>query len=147
MIWILHDKQFNRFRLSPIENFLNLHPHYYTNLDLEGKGMIYDQYAHDENFFRKQKLPPLPIDPTSPIRPLTAKQFAHHLIKRRKKEWKIAFAGDIYDKCEGPTLQKSIRILDARFLQKTKKRKRPLFLRLLHPYRLLFQLLLEKNCN
>lgn len=145
VVWILHDKRFNKRRLSPAENSSN--PHYYTNIDYQGKGMIYDQYAHDENFLRKRKLPPLSINIASPIRPLITKQFPHHILKKREKEWQIAFAGDIYDRWESPSLQKSIATFDALYQKSANLPKRSFLQKLFRPYRLLFQLLLEKNCD
>lgn len=147
VVWILHDKRFNKRRLSPAENYLSSHPHYYTNIDHQGKGMIYDQYAHDENFLRKRKLPSLPVDIASPIRSLAAKQFPRHILKKREKEWQLAFAGDLYDKWESPSLQNAILAFDALSQKKASLRKRSLLQKLFRPYRLLFQLLLEKNCD
>jgi competence protein CoiA len=42
VIWILHDKQFNKPSLSAAEHHLRKTPCYYTNCDKTGKGLVYD---------------------------------------------------------------------------------------------------------
>lgn len=42
VIWVLHDKQFNPHNMSPAEKFLQTKACYYTNMDKEGNGIIYD---------------------------------------------------------------------------------------------------------
>ncbi len=43
VIWILHERQYNRVKASAAEIFLDKQPHYYTNMDGEGRGLIFDQ--------------------------------------------------------------------------------------------------------
>jgi len=43
VIWILHDNRFNRWRVKAAEIFLRNSPYYYTNIDSQGRGCIYDQ--------------------------------------------------------------------------------------------------------
>ncbi|MBS0622365.1 MAG: hypothetical protein JSR80_05360 [Verrucomicrobia bacterium] len=43
VVWILHDRRFNRLKVTPAELFLADQPHHFTNIDKEGKGEIYDQ--------------------------------------------------------------------------------------------------------
>lgn len=43
LVWILHEKNFNKRRLSDSERHLRKFPSYYTNIDPRGKGWIYDQ--------------------------------------------------------------------------------------------------------
>lgn len=67
VIWILHDKRYNQWRVSPIENKLGSSLRYFTNIDAEGKGFIYDQWEHIERGIRKSVLPPLPVDISNPF--------------------------------------------------------------------------------
>jgi competence protein CoiA len=66
VVWILHERQFNKRRLTPCEYGLKNIPHYYSNMTSERIGMIYDQWACVEKSMRKIKLAPLPIDITAP---------------------------------------------------------------------------------
>lgn len=43
IIWILHDHTYNRGGMKPVEQFLRTKNCYYTNMDEEGLGMIYDE--------------------------------------------------------------------------------------------------------
>ncbi len=61
VIWILHDKRYNQWRLTAAEAFLRHEPCYFTNIDDDGKGMIYDQYDHYDKGKRKNTLDPLPL--------------------------------------------------------------------------------------
>lgn len=53
VVWILHDFRFNRRRLSAAEHFLREGPAYFTNMTLQGTGMIYDQF---EVFYQAQRV-------------------------------------------------------------------------------------------
>lgn len=44
VIWILHDKTFNKKNLSAAEAFLRLKGCFFTNFDDKGRGLIYDQF-------------------------------------------------------------------------------------------------------
>jgi competence protein CoiA len=56
VIWILHDTSFHHIKLLPVENYLQHFPHYFTNINSEGKGIIYDQPALIKLKQRKQNL-------------------------------------------------------------------------------------------
>jgi len=43
VVWILHDRRFNRRHLTAAEHFLHDKPHYFTNIDKSGAGTFYDQ--------------------------------------------------------------------------------------------------------
>lgn len=45
VIWILHDKRFNQHLFTAAEKYLVDHPHYFTNINAKGQGMIYDQFS------------------------------------------------------------------------------------------------------
>ena len=44
LIWILHEKNFNKRRLSDAEIYLRQCPSYFTNITGQGNGYIYDQF-------------------------------------------------------------------------------------------------------
>lgn len=65
-VWLLHDSRYNQWRLSAMEDGLNSSPHYYTNIDETGRGLIYDQWQHIEKGIRKDSLAPLTVDLSQP---------------------------------------------------------------------------------
>lgn len=66
MVLILHDSRYNQWRLSSMELALQDHPHFYTNKNENGSGIIYDQWNYYEKGLRKKSLPPIPIDLSKP---------------------------------------------------------------------------------
>lgn len=72
VIWILHDKRYNQWRVSSVERWFKLGleiealPYYFTNIDEKGKGFIYDQWEYVQRGVRKSVLPALPVDVSSP---------------------------------------------------------------------------------
>lgn len=66
VIWILHDKRYNQWRVSSVERHLGLSPYYFTNIDAAGKGIIYDQWECIQRGIRKSALPALRVDIASP---------------------------------------------------------------------------------
>lgn len=71
VIWILHDNRYNQRRVTAAEKFLELEnsiPHYFTNIDQEGMGFIYDQFSLVRKGMRHIKLDPLPVEMAQPTR-------------------------------------------------------------------------------
>ncbi len=66
VVWILHDEQYNKPKVSGAEKFLFNKPHYFTNIDHEGEGLIYDQLSQVLRGRRVKSGEILPIDLTSP---------------------------------------------------------------------------------
>lgn len=64
VIWIFHDKRYNQWRVSAVER--GLAKRYFTNIDGEGRGCIYDQWEYIERGVRKGKLRPLQVDVARP---------------------------------------------------------------------------------
>lgn len=97
VVWILHDQRYNQFRLSGAEHALHSSPHFFTNMDQAGKGMIYDQFDIRDRGLRLKRLGPLPVD----IRqPLSVEDFKGlpiflGLVKQRIMNWKLFFSGDL----------------------------------------------------
>ena len=101
-VWILHDHRYNGENVQSVEFVLKGHPHYFTNIDEEGKGCVYDQFSHTFSHRRTKRLPmcsiavdrprSIPCDLRSPV------EFIQHRISR----WKVHFSGDIVDSyCTG----------------------------------------------
>jgi competence protein CoiA len=68
VVWILHENRFNQWRVTSAEFSLRNSPFYYTNMNAEGKGIIYDQYDLINNGIRKTILNSLEISPSQPYR-------------------------------------------------------------------------------
>lgn len=62
VVWILHDRRYNQWRLSALEAKLTGITRYFTNMNASGEGEIYDQWEWIEKGIRKNVLPPLKID-------------------------------------------------------------------------------------
>jgi len=120
VIWILHDRHFNRTYLTPAERCLRSQSHYFTNINAFGHGEIYDQYAHIQWGRRVKRTPRYPIS----IKELThLKSIPRHFPVDRRK-WTLSFGGDLFHQNYQPIKVPRLRL-----------------------YRLLFQLVLEKTCH
>lgn len=97
VIWILHDRRYNQNRLSAAELALGLSPHFFSNMDEQGEGMIYDQFDIWDKGLRRERLPPLPIDLKGEINRISAKKSSYPLVllNQRATHWEISFAGDL----------------------------------------------------
>lgn len=97
-IWILHDKRYNKWRHSLAEKALVNRPRYFTNLNQNGKGCIYDQFEMIQNGLRKVRLPPLPVNLSMPFSANASHSLALREAKKRLS-WRWAFKGDLLDLC------------------------------------------------
>lgn len=96
VVWILHDKTFNRYRVTAAEEWLRTSPHYYTNIDSEGVGKIYDQLSLVAGGIRKRKLLALSIDVTVPCS-FSDANLGHAFLSNRSETWHTYFRGDACD--------------------------------------------------
>lgn len=97
-VWILHDLRYNKRRLSAAELILQRIPHYYTNINSQGKGVIYDQFELFDRGLRQLKDRPLPIHIQSPIRPYSPRSNPSlSLLSTRLNHWSLHFKGDLID--------------------------------------------------
>lgn len=94
VIWILHDSRYNQRRLSPLEDALCSSPHYFTNMDSEGNGMVYDQFAIIDRGVRRNRLPALPVDLSLPRYDKGLKNRLPHPVNKRAAQWSLGFYGD-----------------------------------------------------
>jgi competence protein CoiA len=106
VIWILHDERYNQTRLSSAENYLHNFPHYFSDMNADGKGKIYDQFAIIKNGLRIHRSPVLSIDPSIPKFFKTDKKNVKipFFLQKRLKSWSLAFSGDIIDCFLNPEL-------------------------------------------
>ena len=100
VVWILHDKRFNRRRLSSAEAFLASRDCYFSSIGEKGKGEIYDQFSLILGTKRRFRGAKLPISLASSysmdkIRP--EKYWPREAIARTTLK-KIGFHGDLVDR-------------------------------------------------
>lgn len=86
VLWILHDKKFNKKVKTQVEYFLRDKTFFYTNINEQGCGIIYDQYL----FMKKM---PVILDQVH-ITPKIS-FFNINLIRLRKKYLPYFFEGDL----------------------------------------------------
>lgn len=98
-IWILHDRHYNQTQLTAAEYYLQNSPHYFTSIDEEGQGMIYDQWdliAKGKRLktigFREIKIDSYFLQKQREIE-LKYPQW----VKDRMQQWPLYFSGDYID--------------------------------------------------
>lgn len=159
VIWILHDKRYNQIRLSTAEIALRHSPHFFSNMDPSGKGIIYDQFDICNHGIRRALLPPLPISLQPPFEMLSlnkASSYPLALLHQRVLHWSISLRGDLIsiflDNPHSEYIQRAI--------AKEKKFQHPLQQFSWHtlpfklwkmlistPYQVLFRFFLERMCR
>lgn len=153
VVWILHDKRYNQRFLSSAERSLQEHPHYYTNIDATGEGIIYDQYARILESRRLRKLPPLAISVDSPLLAFPQPN-SLQLVKERACTWPLCFEGDLATLGDEPSdvqyLAQALSIepdytkpTSVRYEEFKRLFKKGLELFIFRPYRILFRYILE----
>ena len=150
VVWIFHDKRFNKRKVTAAEQLIRPSPYYYTNINAMGQGCIYDQFDVICGGLRRSVLKPLAVDLS---RPKTVPQESKpnlKLLKYRLKNWPIHFTGDLLDRTDIDEYLYKARQTEASLepAPKSKWEKiRDLLFYLIRPYRLVFQLLLERACR
>ncbi len=164
VVWILHDKRFNQRLLTGAEHCLQALPHYFTNIDENGEGIIYDQFSWIEKGSRLHRMTPLPILIHSLKRTDFQKLSTLAIVRRRQKNSTLYFSQDLIDIYFNLPLQfyeyieaaQEIENLyfDQQADQKKEKDhsslfqvKRLFYNYMIRPYKLLFQMLLERACK
>jgi len=105
VVWILHDSRYNQTRLSAAEDVLRDWPHYFSNMNAEGEGVIYDQAALVSRGCRVHRLPRFSINPTILRKALERanidilEQKLTPSLFQRVIKWPIGFADDFLDRC------------------------------------------------
>lgn len=102
VIWIFSDERYNNRSLTPAENIVSDSPHYFTNMNIHGEGVIYDEFSLTDKGVRILRLPKLIIDPANPE--FTNKEIDSSFydqipqqIKNRISQWRCYFKGDAID--------------------------------------------------
>jgi competence protein CoiA len=158
VVWILHDNRFNQSTISAAEIFLRPLHLYYTNIDENGEGNIYDQFDLVHEGMRKQRLSPLPIKISQLNRQLSLERKIPSFIQKRLEQLPFAFEGDLLDRvCKPHWSSQTMDYIQIAFnLEETLKpgdKRAPIALKtifydyFLNPYLLFFQMLLEKACK
>jgi competence protein CoiA len=84
-VWILHDRRFNRRKMSAAETFLRKRLCFFTDIDARGSGMIYDQQESCRGALRVFRGPPIQVDLKAPkkIEPLL------HTVQKRPQKFSL----------------------------------------------------------
>jgi competence protein CoiA len=154
VVWILHDRRYNQSRLTAAEWVLRSHPTYFTNIDEEGQGCIYDQFDYYQQGWRQSTLSPLPVSLAEPRFLTVRSKQSLRLLNERIQAWPLYFKGDLLDQGiegKGNYLEKALEIEQGLFVSqhcsiwyRIKNRCHRLFIR---PYLLLLQMWLENACR
>ncbi len=130
VVWILHDSQYNKRRVSAAEQLLSDRIHYFSNMNAEGQGEIYDQFDLKKEGRRIIKMGKLNVNLSEP------KERSDSYLR---PAWPLHFAGDLLDQANETYLQEALAI--QRSLHP------PFYRRLMRPFKLILQILLERACR
>jgi len=162
IVWILHERCFNHWRVKSAELFLMQSPHYFTNINPLGKGVIYDQISVCHHGFRKtfKKIYGVSLVracDSANVNVWKEKKELSQFLMSRLQTWPLYFENDVVDKWlrKDEVVLSSLRLLAAyeRFFYLKALHALVGFLKIiwavvvLKPYRSFFRLLLEKACK
>ena len=150
VVWVLHEKNFNKKRLSAAEHFLRRRPCYFADISSKGQGMFYDQFEVLLKAKRVFKGPKLPIDFDKPY--LFKKEVSSQVLKSRLQPDRLFFQGDLTYRWskekDQAQLEKNLLKLENTFLPKKLKIAFPLISKTLRrSYSLLLTHILRKTCS
>jgi competence protein CoiA len=146
VVWILHDQRFNQRRQTAVEEFLQSQWLYYTNIDREGRGKVYEQFSLYKNGRRRRGLSPQLVDLSKPqfFSFLGYEQWPAPLMN--KALLPFCFEGDlIYELWHDPTKRETLK----RFFKESlsqRSLKRSFWQWIVRPYHIALRMLLEKLC-
>ncbi len=147
VVWIFHQRQFNRRRVSAAEMVVRHHPYYFTDMDATGRGGIYSQYDRVVEGWRSERFNPLAVDVSQPS--YYKDNRSHVLLSQRSSS--LYFAGDLIDLAlhhpTAPYLQHAMTLEAAAMPIKEAWWERGWRRYVVHPYLCLFQAVLEKVCR
>lgn len=148
VVWILHDQRYNRWRVTAAESVLRNCPHYFTNMNEDGEGIIYDQFDIILNGMRHHKQSPLPINVSTPLR-THGLSWGFKLTRERFTNWAIRFDGDLTTLLvNDPYIVKAMEVEKSLTPKKEPQTWRSIVHKyLIRPYFILFQILLERACK
>lgn len=158
VVWILHDRRYNQVRMSAAEIALRTSPHYFSNMDEAGVGIVYDQFDLCDRGIRLKRLSPLPIDVkerTSIIR-ADRKECSLFILQQRAANWPYCFSGDLMSLALNGNFPDYLTRAAAKEHELIPILRKRALSTLLHniwcrgivrPYQLLFRFLLERICR
>lgn len=102
VVWILHDTRYPPFKESRVQQILHSIPHYYTDIDVEGNGGIYDPLMErkEKEKIASKNIFKLPVDLALPMREACLKkrivrpESLPAWIVHRACHWPLHFEGD-----------------------------------------------------
>jgi competence protein CoiA len=155
VVWILHDERYNRTRLTSAEHYLQGRAHYFTNINAAGEGVIYDQLAVCQKNIRHFLSKPFPVDAACPNKLLDTINISSlpKILKKGIENRTLYFAGDLIDRFHSQDAQLRAALNKALELESNQRKsvlvslKKALWMILVRPYKLFFQMLLESVCR
>jgi len=149
VVWLLHEKNFNKKRFNAAEIFLrNSSTYYFTNINEHGAGTIYDQFDILYKGRRMHAFPRYIIDITKPEKaiPKPSKDLPI-ILKNRITRWPLHFHGDLLHVSTSNDLHIMTEAEKKYHSPQQRKMSSRLIETLLIPYRILFSTLLENSCS
>lgn len=140
IIWILHDHRFNKRALSAAEEFLRQGTCYFTNMDQETRGLIYDQFEILQKGRRVFRGSPLRIDLKCPKKRNNDSLELPLIIQKRLEKQSIFHQGDLVDRFFSGGISTFLFDLEKKFSAATKQFS--LWEKLKESYHILFHFLL-----
>lgn len=158
VIWILHNRLYNKSRLTAAEFFLQEIPHYFTDMNADGEGFIYDQWCQIHKGKRLDSLDSRKVNLASyqiSKGELFSQKEYPMWMNKRIQSWPFYFSGDCLDYLFNSEEEKKeiilaeIREKEEKLFEPPKKASlREKLKKALHfiafPYRLTFYLILDK---
>lgn len=141
VVWILHDGRYLQNVQSALESGLLTIPHYYTNIDRWGRGMVYDRL----NVWEEGRLIAA-SEPREVVleRKVIERGSAPSYLKHRAEHWKTRLAADYFELWLDDKVNALWNELNEYSSRRLRRRLWEIFTR---PYKLLFKALLESCCR
>lgn len=157
VIWLLHDNRYNKRKLSSAEIVLEKFPYYYTNINKDGNGFVYDQIAFCDNGVRKHRHKSHVVDLRRPRKfdKILKESSLPMQIATRLKNWPLCFEGDTLHRSELSLEELENELQEAARIEKSLSNTPKEIFSIRHcfrkyvcrPYILILQMLLEKACK
>lgn len=96
VVWLLHERRYNKKRITPAEAELQKTAHYFTDIDASGRGFIYDQMSKIRGSKRVKWGKRVPVSLNLPKREERLREEKNSLCINRAG-WPLYFSGDLID--------------------------------------------------
>lgn len=155
VVWIFHDRRYNKWKISPAEISLNGSPHYFTNMNHAGNGEIYDQLDLHIKGRRHPicRISGIQLSEPRKLTPSKASNMPERLTSRLN-HWPLYFSGDLIDRwkqSDSETMQRLAEVVakENQFFGITYLAiaRKLFYTYTTRPYLLFFHLLLERLCR